>query len=170
MEPTKRPPVAKPGMTSTELRSVIKQLVNMELKEAQALLDQCSLEKRAALLTRIGNIVLPRETAEDVKAGGTTTVTMYLGDDDEEPIVNEIPKAGPAKKPGRPMGSPNKRTQQTKEHLEAIFISEYNYISGRLGELSAEKRLDLLLKLAMLVIPGEAENHLRETVVTMNLD
>ena len=164
--------MAKPGMTSTELRSVIKQLVNMELKDAQVLLDQCSLEKRAALLTRIGNIILPRETAEDVNAGGTTTVTMYLGDDDEEPIVNEIPKAGPAKKPGRPMGSPNKSTGETKEHLEAIFISEYNYVTSRLGELSPEKRIDLLLKLALLVIPNDlsGEKNNRVTEVTMNLD
>lgn len=170
MEPTKRLPQAKPGMTSTELRSVIKQLVNMELKEAQALLDQCTLEKRAALLTKIGKLVLPNETAEEEKAGRTTTVIMNLNDD-EEPTVHEIPQAGAsAKKPGRPMGVPNKRSQQTKEHLEAIFISEYNYVTNRLNELSPDKRLDLLFKLAGMVIPGGVEKELRTTVVTMNLD
>ena len=169
MEPTKRPPQAKPGMTSTELRSVIKQLVNMELKEAQALLDQCTLEKRAALLARIGKMVMPSETPEDEKGGGTTTVIMNLNDD-EEPIVKEIAKPGVAKKQGRPMGSPNKSSQHTKEHLEAIFISEYNYVTGRLNELSPDKRLDLLLKLASMVISDQVANQLRKTVVTMNLD
>ena len=169
MEPTKRPPQAKPGMTSTELRSVIKQLVNMELKEAQTLLEQCTLEKRAALLARIGKMALPNETIEDENTGGTT-VTMYLNDD-EDPVVNEIPGPKGTKNPGRPMGSPNKRSQETKEHLEAIFISEYNYVTGKLNELSPDKRLDLLLKLAGMVIPGsQAENQSRHGVVTMNLD
>ena len=178
METKKRYPQAKPGMTSTELREVIKQLVNAELKDVQPLLDQCSLEKRAALLIRIGNTVLPRETAKDVKDEwintGRNVDVMRLGDNEEDILV--YPREKKPKKAGRPLGAPNKKSQKIRERLEAVFISEYNYITGRLGELAPDKRIDLLLKLSLFTIPSQSAKELsnegneKDEHVTMLLD
>ena len=171
METKKRHPQAKPGMTSTELRAVIKQLVNEELKNAQALLDQCSLEKRAALLTRIGNTVLPRETAEVLKS--EKGIYMDYGDGKEPKFVS-WEEEKPVKKASK--SAVAKKNADPRTHLTAIFISEYNYITGRLDELAPDKRLELLLRLALFTIPcqsaknlSEAENEVDEHV-TMLLD
>ncbi|HEY6143093.1 MAG TPA: hypothetical protein VIV55_06620 [Flavobacterium sp.] len=58
---------------------------------------------------------------------------------------------------GRPKGSVNKTTAETKELLQKIVSNELDNIPGMLGMLAPKERLEAITKLLPYIIPRQTE-------------
>lgn len=70
---------------------------------------------------------------------------------------------------GRPKGSVNKTTSETRAIIMKVVHGELDNIDALMGELSAKERLDVTMKLLCYVLP-KAVNPLaiEETELSMN--
>lgn len=58
---------------------------------------------------------------------------------------------------GREKGTPNKTTQEIKETLKEVLVLELKDIKEVLKKLSPNKKVDVIIKLAQLVLPRATE-------------
>ena len=159
-------PAGAPNILTSQLRDLVKDLVRLELDQVQKLLSQCPLEKRVALVAKLGTLLIPRQTEEEAKNEEMSDEVQIISigprlpdDKDDEPKAPAQPKDKPKKLIGRPKGSLNKSNRDNTERLKTIFVMEYYYVRDRLDELSPEMRLDFLFKMARLTVPKQSEKN-----------
>lgn len=155
----------------TNLRTLLKELLISELDQAEKLLQQCTLEQRVALFTKLSSLLIPKQTADEAKQqekpdDEVELVTLDIDGKHEKekppPLSAKIKAQLKKLKPGRPKGSLNKKNRDARQRWTQIFLSEYDYIAPRLQDLSPHLRLNFLLKISPIVIPRETAKSLRE--------